>query len=173
MVWVGPGLPALDQVLAVHNETRKEIQENLRNTVTRLNRARVTLYTVDPQGLEVAPTEIAMPHFDSMGNTQLYTPGGDPVEGELAFEQLAPETGGKIFRMRNDLAAELAESVTDGEHFYTLSYYPSNEKYDGTYRRIRVEMRIQSWWCGRARAILRRSRRGPRVTRRRRRWLSL
>jgi len=33
--------------------------------------------------------------------------------------------------MRNDLAAELAESVTDGEHFYTLSYYPSNKKYDG------------------------------------------
>lgn len=114
VVWVGPGLPALDQVLALAGDTREQIQENLRPLVTRLNRARVTAYTVDPQGLVVAPTEMAGVH-GGMAGMQLSTSGGDPAEGELVFEQLAPETGGRIFRMRNDVAVELAESVSDGE----------------------------------------------------------
>ncbi len=141
VVWVGPGLPALDQVLAVQSDTRREIQENLRNIVTRLIRARVTLYTVDPQGLLVAPTEIALTHSTPGGSFSMFTPGGDPSEGELAFEQLAPRTGGKIFRMRNDVAVELGESVSDGEHYYTLSYYPTDKHYDGKFRRIRVQVR--------------------------------
>ena len=141
IVWVGPGLPALDQVLAVQSDTRREIQENLRNTVTRLIRARVTMYTVDPQGLLVAPTEIAMTHSTPGGSVSVFTPGGDPSEGELAFEQLAPRTGGKIFRMCNDVAVEIGESVSDGEHYYTLSYYPTDKHYDGKFRRIRVQVR--------------------------------
>ena len=87
--------------------------------------------------------------FTGSGETQLFGSGGDPAEKELAFEQMAPETGGRIFRMRNDVGAAIGESVEDGSQFYTVSYDPTNQRYDGSFRKIRVtvddpELRVRT-----------------------------
>ena len=38
----------------------------------------------------------------------------DPASGELVFESIAPETGGKIFRLKNDVDVAIATSSDDG-----------------------------------------------------------
>ncbi len=138
LVWVGPGLPALDQVMALNGPYIDAMRRIVHRLTTDLVLGRITMYTVDPQGLLVTPTEIATVHLGGSGDTQMFVKGGDAAEGDLAFEALAPATGGRIFRMRNDVAVELKQSVEDGENYYTLSYDPSNKRFDGSYRKISV-----------------------------------
>jgi hypothetical protein len=106
----------------------------VRETSDLMWRGRLAVYTLDPKGLEVV--------HENIGSN---TPGGflsppDTPTGQLVFEQLAPQTGGRIFRGLNDLDAQIATSVEDGDSFYALSYYPSNRVWDGRFRRIRVVM---------------------------------
>jgi hypothetical protein len=52
---------------------------------------------------------------------------------------VAAWTGGEAFINRNDLAASMQTSVDDGATYYTLEYYPSNKKWGGEFRSIRVK----------------------------------
>ena len=137
LLWIGPGLPALNSVQAVDRNARDVVNEAIRRTSTAMLQARLTVSTVDPQGISVGTTELVVP---SAAGT-IITNSGDPAEGELSFEQLALETGGRIYRLRNDVAAEINEGVQYGSAYYTVAYNPSNRNYDGKYRRIHVELK--------------------------------
>ena len=41
----------------------------------------------------------------------------------------------------NDLSRMMARAIRDGSQYYTLSYTPTNEKADGSFRRIDVKLR--------------------------------
>jgi len=58
----------------------------------------------------------------------------------MAMEQLAADTGGKAFFNTNDLNAATQKAISDGAHYYTLVYTPTNKKMDGSYRRIEVKV---------------------------------
>lgn len=55
-----------------------------------------------------------------------------------AMKNLAHETGGRAFTGSNDLSTAIGESMLEGSHYYTLAYVPTNRKYDGLYRVIKV-----------------------------------
>jgi len=97
---------------------------------------RIAVYNVDPRGLEVVHENVGV----NLATGGFFAPP-DPATAELVFEQVAPQTGGKIFRGLNDLDAQIAQSVEDGDSFYALSYYPSNHVWNGKFRNIRVVMR--------------------------------
>ncbi len=120
-----------------------ELPEALRQTVNMLTRARVALYPVSARGLMDDRTMNA----DSSGQ-----PNGDnfeknPYEESPAIrqttatmDQLAIDTGGRAIYTTNDVSAALARDIQNGAHYYTISYTPSNEKMDGTFRRIEVRL---------------------------------
>jgi VWFA-related protein len=58
----------------------------------------------------------------------------------MAMEQLASDTGGKAFFNTNDLNTAIKRAVNDGANYYTLAYTPTNNKLDGSYRRIEVKV---------------------------------
>jgi VWFA-related protein len=58
----------------------------------------------------------------------------------MAMEQLASDTGGKAFFNTNDLNTTIKRVIDDGSHYYTLAYTPTNNKLDGSYRRIEVKV---------------------------------
>jgi hypothetical protein len=135
VIWIGPGFPSLDYMTA-QPSAKARLFGFVRETSDLMWQGRLAVYTLDPRGLEVV--------HENVGGS---TPGGsflappDPATGELVFEQLAPQTGGRIFRGLNDLDAQIATSVEDGDSFYALSYYPSNRDWDGKFRKIRVVTR--------------------------------
>ena len=133
VIWIGPGFPSLNYMSAQPSEKAK-LLGFVRETSDLMWRGRLAVYTLDPKGLEVV--------HENIGSN---TPSGflsppDSPTGQLVFEQLAPQTGGRIFRGLNDLDAQIATSVEDGDSFYALSYYPSNRVWDGRFRRIHVVM---------------------------------
>ena len=59
------------------------------------------------------------------------------------MQQLAERTGGRLFRANSirDLDAVYEQVAEELRSIYTLGYYPSNQEFDGEWRRIRVNLK--------------------------------
>jgi VWFA-related protein len=134
VIWIGPGFPSLNYLRADPSQ-KAELLGYVRETSDLMWQGRLAVYSVDPRGLEVVHENIG----DNLATGGFFAPP-DPATGELVFEQVAPQTGGRIFRGLNDLDAQIASSVEDGDSFYALSYYPANRIWNGRFRSIRVVM---------------------------------
>src|SRR5579864_5524215 len=123
VIWIGPGFPSLNHV-NVSPADRSRLYIWGRETMDLIAQARLVVYTIDPRGLQTFPEELMTPATD-----------------ELAFESIAPLTGGRIFNQMNDLDARIESSIEDGGAYYAISYYPANRKWDGQFRRVHVVIR--------------------------------
>jgi VWFA-related protein len=56
------------------------------------------------------------------------------------MENIAEQTGGEVFVGTNNIAGALQKSLDAGENYYSLVYTPTNEKWNGRVRRIKVKM---------------------------------
>ena len=130
VIWIGPGFAAINGS-SLDPVDRPRFATSVSEGADLLLKARVSVYTINPRGLEVSPTMYGW-------GTQ------DPATGDLLFESIAPETGGGIYRLRNDVDVAIAESIDDGSSYYSLAYYPTNHNWNGKYRRIQIVVRGQS-----------------------------
>jgi VWFA-related protein len=53
---------------------------------------------------------------------------------------IATATGGRAFYSTNDLVSALVDATEDGGNYYSISYSPSNPNYDGSLRKIHVDL---------------------------------
>jgi VWFA-related protein len=137
LIWVGPGFPAINPALMLTAEDRKRLQSVISETADLLMQSRAVIYTVDPRGLPVTPTIYSQSLIaDTIPNS--FT---SETSGDLLFEDLAPQTGGKVFRLRNDVDVAIGSSADDGAAYYTLAYYPANRNWDGKFRAVEVTVR--------------------------------
>jgi VWFA-related protein len=130
MIWIGRGFPTFDYSL-VSADTQLSVHSSVEQTVNELRDARVTLYTIDPAGLQVNPGEYGRA-------AALFAPfGGDPD-----FQALARATGGRNLYGRNDVDAEIGSSIRDGSSLYTLTYVPTDnsEEEHNRFRKIKVTL---------------------------------
>jgi VWFA-related protein len=116
-----------------------ESPEVLSETVNMLTRARVALYPVSARGLMDDRTSNA-DNGDSSMATNPFQEAPAIRAITAIMEQLATNTGGKAIYTTNDISAALTRDIQDGAHYYTVAYTPSNEKVDGTFRRIEVKL---------------------------------
>ncbi|SNT12814.1 VWFA-related domain-containing protein [Granulicella rosea] len=135
VIWVGKGFPGVD-VTKLDADSETKIQNAMKSLTQSLLKARITLYTIDPESsLTSLPTlSDDLDNFVSQNN-------GQPFADEINFSTLAPATGGTALFSRNDIDAELSEQVTQGSHYYTLSYTPTDLSLDpDKYRRIHIKL---------------------------------
>jgi len=59
---------------------------------------------------------------------------------ETTMDQVAADTGGKAFYSTNGIEDAIEAATDQGAHYYSLSYTPSNRKYDGGFRKIKVAL---------------------------------
>jgi len=134
VVWVGTGFPILSSY-NVPLVDRERFLSYVHYTANWLQETRTTMYTIDPKGLPVADEDFVA----SLGSTVVSQSAAN-TPSELIFEGLAPATGGKIYRLRNDIDVAIASAVTSGTTYYTLAYYPKNTDFDSKFRKIRVQV---------------------------------
>lgn len=129
MIWVGRGFPALNWG-TVPVDTETLVNNAVQDCVNVLRDARVTLYTIDPAGLQVNP-----------GVYGAAAAFNDPFGGEYQFNRLAKATGGRTLYGRNDVDAEIGTAIRDGGNFYTLTYRPGNTSINpAKFRAIKVTL---------------------------------
>jgi hypothetical protein len=56
------------------------------------------------------------------------------------LKEWARLTGGHAYSNANDIAGESGAAVDDGSSYYTLAYVPQNQKWDGSFRNIKITL---------------------------------
>ena len=99
----------------------------------------VSVYPIDTRGLQTDPTFSAAsrraPGPDSSAEfaTRQFYQHSD-------LDEVAEATGGKAFYNTNGIRQSINEIIDTGSSYYTLSYYPTSKKWDGSYRKLKVEL---------------------------------
>lgn len=101
--------------------------------IERANSVNISFYPVDARGLQVYDERYA---FNRMQPTASQTNARRD-----ALYRLAHDTDGIAIVNTNNLRGNLARIVSDTSAYYLLSYYSTNAKPDGTFRRIRVRVK--------------------------------
>jgi VWFA-related protein len=115
---------------------------DLRQASDLLTVGQVAVYPVDIAGLTTDPS------FDA---SELFRSPADLSRAHMDFileigaeqatmDQIAEDTGGHAFYNTNGLSDAISTSTEDGANHYTLSYAPSNTKFDGRLRKIHVQL---------------------------------
>jgi VWFA-related protein len=131
--------------------------EALRSVVSEANRGAVTIYAADAAGLrtvssasetrrDLASVSQVLENRDSARPGELLKAiernedllRSDPQSGLSA---LARQTGGFLVSDTNAIARSLQVAEEDLSAYYLLEYAPSNELWDGRFRRIEVKVR--------------------------------
>ncbi|WP_348263581.1 VWA domain-containing protein [Telmatobacter sp. DSM 110680] len=87
----------------------------------------------------MASSQVALYPVDLEGQNPENDPGDQLVKGEYE-NAIAEATGGHAYHGGNRLQLLLDKAVEDGESYYSLTYSPTNTKYDGSERHIRVTL---------------------------------
>ncbi len=122
-----------------------DLSSDLRNTANILSRAQVAVYPIDARGLFTDPT------FDASNRGgDLFRPGGaaaaqqrfgeQTAAEQATMRQLAQQTGGRAFVNTNGLAEAVTHAINDGSNFYTLTYSPTDTRFDNTFRPIGLKL---------------------------------
>jgi VWFA-related protein len=132
----------------------------VKHTYAALMRSQVAVYPVDVKGVVLweerspSPAGNAAPDFASPSSdpdTQGTGGNGGSAAGGMAGysvtaidqqqeDQIALATGGHAYYSDNGVRQVMEKAVELGESYYTLSYSPSNTKYDGLERHIQVTL---------------------------------
>jgi VWFA-related protein len=100
------------------NDLTYLLSETIKKTYSTMMRSQVALYPVDLEGQNAEND-----------------PADQIVKGEHE-DDIAGATGGHAYHGGNRLQLLLDKAVENGESYYTLSYNPTNTKYDGSPRQI-------------------------------------
>src|SRR5688572_8608226 len=95
--------------------------ENFDATVTALRESDITLYVIGVGGI-----------------------AGISLKGETLLKQLAEQTGGRAWFPRDNrrLVEAYATTAADVQHKYLVTYTPTNQRRDGSWREIAVKTRL-------------------------------
>lgn len=125
------------------------------------NRANVTAYAIDANGLHAKSTSANMnkeleaftdDRFSQLGSgsdrtTQPLTMAFERIEDTMKLDsrtglaRLAADTGGFLVGESNDLSSAFRRIDEDNRFHYLLTYSPKNTDFDGRFRRIDVKVR--------------------------------
>jgi VWFA-related protein len=138
------------------------VEPSFRSLIASANEANVSFYAMDAGGLRIAsPTYETGEELRQAGERrlrQMEGAGDLAIDGSLTKQlernedllrldprsglgQLADQTGGFLIRDSNDAATSLRRVEEDMRFHYLLSYAPTNDRFDGRYRRITVRVR--------------------------------
>jgi hypothetical protein len=98
------------------------MRDQVQHTYAALMRSQIAIYPVNVTGVD--PDR---------------SPGDTLTDYELE-DMIAEATGGKAFHGNNRVEVLLNKAIDHGQSYYTLTYSPSNMKYDGSERSIYVQL---------------------------------
>ncbi|MGC2612407.1 MAG: VWA domain-containing protein [Terracidiphilus sp.] len=125
-----------------------------RETANLIANAQISVYPISLLGMETGGVPVTSSGSGSVSlvggptGTTANPQMGDTLQNQFAARSalryaandLADQTGGEAFVGTNDFDGALRHSMMDGSNYYTLAYRPTNEKWNGQFRKIHVEL---------------------------------
>jgi VWFA-related protein len=109
-----------------------------------LNAYHISIYPVDVRGLQVDPVYSASGRKPPPVNAGAAFSASQAAE-HASMDEIADSTGGQAFYNTNGLAQAMQSAQEQGSTYYTLSYAPTNPKYDGTLRKISLKLKASGY----------------------------
>ena len=132
----------------------------VQSTIDIANRANVAIYIIDSAGLRAAaPASGAIAPASPLAGvsaaasqeSRIRAVGGETVfdnarqEGQSReydiLYRISGDTGGKFFKGNNDIGQGLERINQEIQSRYTLAYRSTNQNFDGTFRKVKIEVR--------------------------------
>ena len=132
----------------------------VQSTIDIANRANVAIYIIDSAGLRAgAPLSGSLVPASPLAGVSAITNQEDRIRavgGETAFDntrqegtnreydilyRLSGDTGGRFIKGTNDIGQGLERINQEIRARYTLAYRSKNQNFDGTFRRLKIEVR--------------------------------
>jgi len=120
-----------------------DMSGEFRDTASLLTRSQVAVYPVDARGLFNAPMYDASERGSSSPQAfsqQLNKFNQQTAQEHLTMRQMAEQTGGRAFVNTNGLKEAVETAISTGANFYTITYSPTDTKWDGSYRKIGLKL---------------------------------
>ena len=137
LLWIGPGWPMLSGPgVVLSNKEEQGIFNSIVALSTGLRRARVTLYNVNPLGIEENMSWL----FYYQSFLQGVTAPRMAQAGNLALQVLASQSGGLVLNSGSDLSRLIATCLEDTEAFYTLSFESPSPDQPNEYHAVDVKV---------------------------------
>lgn len=128
LIWFSGSFPSAIMTSADPNVEALSVEDQIKEATDSLARGRVAVYPVDVRGVVSTSPNAGMAE-DAILNATYMTE-----------EEIARATGGRAYHTTNDLAGALTAATEAGGRYYTLTYSPSNQNYDGRLRHIKVDL---------------------------------
>ncbi len=154
LMWFSGGFPMR---LNANDNDPPDVQDDIRKALDALVRAQVAVYPIDVNGITLgdsyrpeatgghlvyvaARSTVPLPaQTQPRGVSPLPPIGTGIMMGNMNLDNIAQATGGRAFYSRNDLEQILIDATNLGANYYTLTYAPTNQSYDGKLRKIKIE----------------------------------
>jgi len=132
----------------------------VQSTIDIANRANVAIYIIDSAGLRAAaPASGALVPTTPLGGVSAITNQEERIKavgGETVFDnarqegqtreydilyRISGDTGGKFLKGNNDIGQGLERINQEIHSRYTLAYRSTNQNFDGSFRKVKIEVR--------------------------------
>ena len=144
LVWVSGGFP----IGALEANTRHddEFGAETAHAVRALNNGNVAVYAVDPRGLVAYGTNPAILTPNTYTGQSIFSqvqrpdPVGLNAPNIAGMNLFASGTGGRAIYGTNDLVGAIKTAMEDDDVVYTIGFYPTVQKMDGSYHKLSVKV---------------------------------
>lgn len=149
LIWFSGSFPLdimPDATLADPFSVALQFEGEFRDTTDLLTRSQVAVYPIDARGLMTNPAfDASHSGAGDARNPVKFTNDVSQFNENLAIEhstmkQMASDTGGQAFYNTNGLAEAVAQAIDAGSNYYTITYNPTDRKWNRSYRTIHVDL---------------------------------
>ncbi len=128
-----------------NNGVASDIMEATRNAIGSAQRGNVSIYAIDPRGLETPGADLIESSGVVTDDPAATGLGVQSALDELRLSQdslrtLADQTGGFAVVNQNNVDAAFDRIVRENSSYYVLGYVSTNDKRDGRFRKIAVRV---------------------------------
>jgi VWFA-related protein len=137
ILWISPGWSVLAGLSAqLDDKQQQRLFGDVISMSTLIEKARVTLYSIDPLG---AAESVYGPSYYRQfleGVTKL----SQVDVGDLALPVLAIQSGGLALHSDNDVAESIQQCLSDALPFYEITFDPASSDRPNEYHRLEVQL---------------------------------
>ena len=139
VLFVSPGWPILSGPSienALDSKQQKQLFDTLVNLSTQMQRANITLYTVNPlgQGESTFRASYYEEFLKGISESKKMEPGN------LVLQVLSVQSGGRAVDFNNDVSAVLRQCVAEVQTYYEIAFGPAPPDPKNYYHRVEVKL---------------------------------